>query len=310
MKLYDAMKDAEAALKTAQLCGSGANGAQAALNAATKAFQDAFDEYVVGWSQNGPHLADYLRNHAYLHKSGRDYQEDARKLLDELARQDKKQHLVGACLPAPGATTPPTDGATPLGPCTTMSQAEIDAAIEKATNQLLNAMRWLRKFDDAVIRDIAAINSWNSRMGKAGDDRLSELKANLKRDSFGLDVITRERDDDVQKLRALKALKPCPAGAQPTPQSDKPQTPPAKPKSDSDADERPEIGALPPARKDSGFLGEVLGHVSFGFGIGGGRSDHGHRPISSRTPEIRTMPRRYLATAARRIECPIRNSVR
>jgi hypothetical protein len=95
------------------------------------------------------------------------YKDDRAKLMDELAKQDKKEHVVGNCptTPVTPAAPIPQPNPPPAG-CTTQSQAEIDADIAKATDELLDTMKLLRRAEDAVVKAQASVDSWNPRMGE------------------------------------------------------------------------------------------------------------------------------------------------
>ncbi|MBV9046266.1 MAG: hypothetical protein JO348_08325 [Alphaproteobacteria bacterium] len=108
LDLYDAMLDAQAALTAAEKCGGDTKAAKAALDKATAAFNEAFDEYVIGWDMGTGSITlnayhERVKDHSKPYMVGG----KADKTLDALKAADKKKHDAGAC--PPPATTPGGD---------------------------------------------------------------------------------------------------------------------------------------------------------------------------------------------------------
>jgi len=294
MDLYDAMKDAEAKFNAAEQCKSGIDDARKAFAAATAAFNTALATYLDDWSKYTYTKDDRDRNLPRTSQEtiekGMTYKRDRASVMDELGKQDKKQHVAGNCPGTPSIPVPPNPNPAPNPPpaeCTTKTQAEIDAEIAKAKDALLDTMKFLRKIEDAILKDQKDLKALQPRMGESYKTQLRDLTAKLEDDLRARDVLEREKADEIKKLGTLQGQKPCPEG-QTTPPPPAPVPPPGKPGDSSQSEDRPEIGAGPPPKKDQGFFGALLSHVhvSVGVGMSGhhGDGDHSDKPTSTKAP--------------------------
>jgi len=295
MDLYDAMKDAEAKFNAAEQCKSGIDDARKAFAAATAAFNTALARYIDDWS-NYTYTKDYRDAHLprtsqETIEKGMTYERDRASVMGELAKQDKKQHVAGNCPVTPNVPPPPPSTPIPSPPppaCTTKTQAEIDAEIAKAKEALLDTMKFLRKIEDAILKDQKDLKALQPRMGESYKTQLRDLTAKLEGDLHDRDVLEREKADELKKLGALQGQKPCPEGQTTPPPPTAPVPPPGKSGDSSNPDAREEIGAGPPPKKDQGFFGALLSHVhvSVGVGMSGhhGDGDHTDKPTSTKAP--------------------------
>jgi hypothetical protein len=107
MDLYDTMKDAEANLEAAKKCKNGVTEAQKVVDRSTATFNTAMAHFANDWSANayamdgGTVQGSVERSRGYTEKNG-----DRDKILGELAKQDKKKHVTGACPATPKTPAP------------------------------------------------------------------------------------------------------------------------------------------------------------------------------------------------------------
>lgn len=147
LDLYDAMLDAQAALTAAEKCNGDTKKAKEALDKATAAFNEAFDEYVIGWDTSSGSLTlnwyhSKVKDHSKPYMKGG----KAQKTLEALAKADKKKHDAAACPPkgtpqTPPAKTLPGDTApehTGLPPCD--DGDKVAARIEDDETELADVM--------------------------------------------------------------------------------------------------------------------------------------------------------------------------
>jgi len=185
LDLYDAMLDAQAALAAAEKCNGDVKKAKDALDKATAAFDEAFDEYVIGWdTSSGSLTLNWYRSKVKDHSKPYMKGGKAQKTLDALQKADKKKHDAAAC-PPPGETppTPKTGGDiapehSSLPPCD--DGDKVAARIESDETELSEVM---------------------DRERMASGDSLASLRA----EEAGLH----------QELAGLNGLKACPSDYHP-----------------------------------------------------------------------------------------------
>lgn len=155
LDLYDAMLGAEAALKAAENCSGDTKKAKEDLDKATAAFNQAFDEYVIGWDMGSGSLtlnwySKNVKDHAKPYMKGK----KAQKTLDALKDADKKKRDAAACPPPtetpgqalPGDTAPEHSS---LPPCD--DGDNVAARIEDDEAQLEEVMQKQRLATGAVL---------------------------------------------------------------------------------------------------------------------------------------------------------------
>lgn len=173
LDLYDAMLDAEAALKAAEKCGGDTKKAKEDLDKATAAFNEAFDEYVIGWdTSSGSITLNYyhrvVKDHTKPYMKGG----KAQKTLDALKKADKKKHDAAACPPKETPPTPTLPGDTApehtgLPPCDDGDkvaarieddETELAEVVEHERNATGDALASLRTEEASLREDLAGLN--------------------------------------------------------------------------------------------------------------------------------------------------------
>ncbi len=105
----------------------------------------------------------------------------------------------------------------PPGGC--MTQAERDAALAKAEDELSDLTKKLSQAETDVASDQKQVDSWNPRMGEKNPEIVAR-RERLAADTAIRDVLAKQRAQALAKLSALMATTPCPAptpGAVPQP---------------------------------------------------------------------------------------------
>jgi len=289
MALRGKMADLEQVRKQAEACGTKADidAAEAAWEKAYETFRKAIFQYIRDYSNNvyppGPPFEGKDAD-AVSHKFVGDF---SKVTIAVNSSRNYGKFSQYACPMAPAIPAPPNPAPNPPpAECTTKTQAEIDAEIAKAKDALLDTMKFLRKVEDAILKDQKDLKALQPRMGESYKTQLRDLTAKLEDDLHARDVLEREKADEIKKLGALQGQKPCPEGQTTPPPPPAPSTPPVKSGDPSNPNEREEIGAGPPPKKDQGFFGALLSHVHIdvGVGVGGHHGDHSDKPSSTKAP--------------------------
>jgi len=146
LDLYDAMLDAEAALKAAEKCNGDTKKAKEDLDKATARFNESFDEYVIGWDTHGGMSLVWYREHVRDHSRPYEKGPEAASVLDALKAADRKTHDAAACPPPAGDVAPEHSS---LPPCD--DGDKVAARIEGREVELAEIMEDERTADDATL---------------------------------------------------------------------------------------------------------------------------------------------------------------
>ena len=174
LDLYDAMLDAQAALAAAEKCSGDVKKAKEALDKATAAFNEAFDEYVIGWDTGSGSLTlNWYQKNVKKHDTPYMKGKKAQKTLDALKAADKKKHDAAAC-PPPGETppTPKTGGDiapehSSLPPCDDgdkvaarieSDETELSDVMDRERTASGEALASLRAEEAGLHQDLAGLN--------------------------------------------------------------------------------------------------------------------------------------------------------